>query len=105
MNIINIVAVDSQYFSSQLGGDYYQFRLQDKGTAGVFLDVYRYETPLIMGVLCLDRVHIIRSAYKRFPGELMFFDQDGFSPPQFTYFGTRFFLAHLTEDEAKTIGN
>lgn len=104
MNIINIASIDNQYFSSQLGDDYYQFRLQDKGTAGVFLDVYRQEIPLIMGVLCLDRVRIVRSAYKRFPGDLMFFDKDGFDNPQFTYFNTRFFLAHLTIDEL-TIGN
>lgn len=99
MKIIPIKQRDDQYFNCTFGDDSYRMRLLDRGTAGVFLDVYREDKLLLPGLACLDRVRIIRSPYKRFPGDLMFVDQEGFDNPQFSYFNTRFQLNYLTEDE------
>lgn len=104
MQIISLAKVDNQFFTIPFQNEDYQFRLKDTLTTGVFLDVYRFNVPLIMGILCIDRVHLIRSKYKEFPGDLMFIDDHGFDNPQFTYFGDRFQLAYLTPDEL-TIGN
>lgn len=99
MKVISIKQKDDQYFNCTFGDSGYRMRLLDRGTAGVFLDVYREDELLLAGLPCLDRVRIIRSAYKRFPGDLMFVDQVGFDNPQFSYFNTRFQLNYLNEDE------
>lgn len=99
MKIITLHQKDDQYFSMILEKKAYRFRLLDRGIAGVFLDVYVSNKLLITGILCLDRVRIIRLAYKRFPGDLMFVDQLAFDNPQFSYFNERFKLYYLTSDE------
>ncbi|CAI3941514.1 unnamed protein product [Commensalibacter communis] len=104
MELIDIDAVDNQTFSLNLEGASYHFRLKDLGKAGVYLDVNRNGQPLIMGVLCLDRVRIIRSAYKDFPGDLLFVDQNGFTNPTYLGFGTRFLLYHVSKDEDGEVG-
>lgn len=99
MKIISLNAIDAQEFSSNLGGIAYNFRLLDKGEAGVFLDIYEGVDPVLTGILCLDRVRLVRSAYLNFPGDLMFVDQEGFTHPVYTGFGSRYLLYYLTEDD------
>lgn len=95
MQIIPISAIEAQQFSLTLEDMDYRFRLIDKGKVGIFLDVYYGATPLLMGILCLDRVRLIRSNYLEFPGDLMFVDQQGFDPPSYDGFGSRFLLYYL----------
>lgn len=95
MQLIPISAIEAQQFSLMLGGTDYRFRLMDKETCGVFLDVYYGGLSLLTGILCLDRVRLIRSAYLQFPGDLMFVDQQGFQAPSFNGFGSRFLLYYL----------
>lgn len=104
MNIININETDAQTFSITINDANYNFRLLDRGDKGVFLDVYKSGTLLLGSLLCLDRVRIIRSAYKIFPGDLMFADQNGFSPPTFSGFNTRFLLYYLEPETDNHIG-
>lgn len=95
MQLIQISAVEAQQFILTLDGKDYRFRLLDRGSAGVFLDVYYGAVPLLTGILCLDRVRLIRSAYLEFPGDLMFVDQQGFNPPSYESFGDRYLLYYL----------
>lgn len=99
MKIIPLSKIDAQRFSITLQDKAYSFRLLDRGMAGVFLDVFQEQDALITGILCLDRVRLIRSAYRLFPGDLMFVDQQGTLSPDFTRFGDRFLLYYLTPDE------
>lgn len=104
MKLISLNAIDAQEFSSNLGGNVYNFRLLDKGEVGVFLDIYDGVDPVLTGILCLDRVRLVRSAYLNFPGDLMFVDQEGFNHPVYTGFGTRYLLYYLTEGDDDGVG-
>lgn len=104
MEIISLNAIDAQEFSSNFGGTMYSFRLMDKGHAGVFLDIYNGVDPVLTGILCLDRVRLVRSAYVDFPGDLMFADQEGFSHPTYTGFGTQYLLYYLEEGDDDEVG-
>ncbi|CAI3953156.1 unnamed protein product [Commensalibacter communis] len=104
MKIISLNAIEAQEFSSSFGGVMYSFRLMDKGNAGVFMDVYDGVDPVLTGILCLDRVRLIRSAYLNFPGDIMFVDQEGFTHPVYTGFGTRYLLYALDEDDDDGVG-
>ncbi|MDI2112085.1 phage baseplate plug family protein [Commensalibacter nepenthis] len=99
MKIISLNAIEAQEFSSNFGGTMYSFRLMDKGNAGVFMDIYDGVEPVLTGILCLDRVRLVRSAYLNFPGDLMFVDQEGFNHPVYTGFGTRYLLYALDEGD------
>ncbi|CAK7192661.1 hypothetical protein COMNV_00866 [Commensalibacter sp. Nvir] len=99
MQIIPLNPLDAQVFSLHLSEDSYRFRLVDRGDVGMMLDVYKNENEGIMGILCLDRVRLIRSAYKRFPGELMFADQQGTMNPYYLGLNQRFLLYYLSDDE------
>lgn len=68
-------------------------------TNGMFIDVLVDEEPIIQGVLCLDRVRIVRDAYLGFIGDFMFVDLEGTSDPVYTGLGTRYVLAYLEAAE------
>ncbi|CAI3955078.1 unnamed protein product [Commensalibacter communis] len=104
MKIISLNAIDAQEFSSNFDGTMYSFRLMDKGNAGVFMDIYDGVDPVLTGILCLDRVRLVRSAYVNFPGDLMFVDQEGFTHPTYTGFGSRYLLYYLAEGDDDGIG-
>lgn len=104
MQLVPISTVEAQQFTLTLGDMDYRFRLMDKGKDGVFLDVFYGATALLTGILCLDRVRLVRSAYLEFPGDLMFVDQQGFDPPFFKGFGNRFLLYYLETGHDDGIG-
>jgi hypothetical protein len=62
---------------------------------GIFCDLFVNNTPIIQGVLCLDRNYIVRSIYLGFTGDLAFYDTQGTSDPSWTGFGTRFAFLYL----------
>ncbi len=94
MKTIAIAAISSQSFSSVLGGQNCQIKLYQKST-GVFIDVSMNNVPLVSGVLCRDRVKLIRQAYLGFGGDLFFADTEGFSDPNYTGFGARYRLVYM----------
>lgn len=95
MQLIQISPIEAQQFILTLEGMDYRFRLLDRGNVGVFLDVYYGAVSLLTGILCLDRVRLIRSAYLEFPGDLMFVDQQGFNHPSYKDFGNRYLFYYL----------
>lgn len=104
MRLIPLEKIDAQLFNLTLQDTNYTFRLLDRGVAGVFLDVYQDGKPLISGILCLDRIRLIRSAYLEFPGDLIFADQEGFDPPNCFGFDDRFLLYYLEPKSDDGIG-
>jgi len=104
MQIIPINDVFSQTIPSvQLGGQNTQINLYQKNNNHLYCDVSVNNSPITTGVLCLNMVRIVRSAYLGFIGDLMFIDQQGtFTPPSTGLdpsspgLGTRFLLCYLT---------
>lgn len=94
MQVIPLSAVPSQALSVLLAGQNCQIKVYQK-TTGLYLDFSMNDAPVKSGVLCLDRVQLIRHAYLGFIGDLTFFDTQGVSDPAYTGLGSRWQLAYL----------
>ncbi|WP_048996441.1 phage baseplate plug family protein [Burkholderia multivorans] len=62
---------------------------------GVFIDLYVNDAPIMTGVICRDRVKLVRQSYLGFVGDLVFVDTQGTDDPTYTGFGSRFLLLYL----------
>jgi hypothetical protein len=62
---------------------------------GLFLDLLVDDVLMLGGVLCLDRVLIVRDLYFGFIGDLAFVDTQARDDPDFTGLGTRWLLFYL----------
>jgi hypothetical protein len=62
---------------------------------GLFLDLLVDDALIVGGVLCLDRVLIVRDLYLDFIGDIAFVDTQGRDDPVYTGLGTRWLLLHL----------
>lgn len=102
MQIIPLQAVPSQVLTVTLDGQVCNIFINQK-ESGLYLDLYNGAvTPpaeIIVGVLCENRNRIVRSAYLGFSGDLMFYDTQGNSDPDFTGLDGRYALTYLTADE------
>lgn len=58
----------------------------------VYMDLYVGETPIFLGVSCLDRVGIKSSEYMDFKGQLWFEDLNGSKNPIYSGFNTQYIL-------------
>ncbi len=94
MKIVPLSSVPSQTLNVILSGQNCTLTVFQKST-GVFVDVSVNNAPIVQGVIGLDRVKIVRYAYHGFIGDLAFIDTQGTSDPDYTGFGTRFFLMYL----------
>ena len=68
-------------------------------TTGLFADVYVNDAPVVLGVICLDRTLIIRSAYLGYQGDFVFWDTQGTDDPVYTGIGSRFQLLFYAAGE------
>lgn len=98
MNIVPTKAIPSQVLSVTLGGQSCVIALYQK-TTGLFLDLSVAGSPTVQGVLCRDRVRLVRQAYLGFIGDLTFIDTQGASDPVYTGLGARYLLGYLSPDE------
>lgn len=65
---------------------------------GLFMDVFKGDTLIVAGVICLNANKIIRSAYLGFIGDFVFVDSESSGEsPVYTGLGTRFTLLYLEE--------
>ena len=94
MVVIPLVATPSQTLSVLLGGQNCNIRLYEKST-GVFFDLDVDSTPVASGVICRDRLMLVRRAYLGFVGDLVFCDTQGTDDPDSTGFGARFQLVYI----------
>lgn len=98
MTYIPLQPVPNQAVSVQLGEQNCQVNVYYK--AGfTYLDLYVDNALIIGGVMCRDRVRIVRSAYLGFIGDLAFIDSQGGDDPVYTGFAGRFSLAYLGAGE------
>lgn len=98
MMVIPLQAVPSQAVTVSLGGQNCQISVYQKST-GLYCDVYLNNSLIVAGVLCLDRVKIVRDAYHGLIGDLSFVDQQGASEPEYTGVGSRYLLYYLEESD------
>ncbi len=94
MKTIPLQAVRSQKFTVPLSGQYATISVYQKST-GLYLDLALADKTIVTGVICRDRVKIVRDAYMGFVGDLAFIDTQGTSDPDYTGLGTRYVLAYL----------
>lgn len=98
MNLVPLQPLPSQILNVSLAGQACVIAVYQKST-GVFLDLTVAGTPRVFGVLCHDRVRLVRQAYLGFIGDLSFIDTQGRDDPQYTGMGSRWVLAYLTPDD------
>lgn len=98
MNLIPLQPLPSQTLNVFLAGQACTIAIYRKVT-GVFLDLTVASVPRVAGVLCHDRVRLVRQAYLGFVGDLSFIDTQGRDDPQYTGMGSRWVLAYLTPDD------
>lgn len=88
---IPLVAVPSQVTSVQLLDQSCRIAVYQKST-GLYLDLFTGTRTIAAGVLCHDRVWLIRDAYLGFAGDLAFIDTQGTSDPDYTGLADRYQL-------------
>ena len=94
MKFIPIASVPSQTFSVVLASQNCSINVYQKST-GMYLDLSVSGSPLLTGMLCQDRVKLVRQTYLGFVGDLAFMDTQGFDAPQFAGLGSRWVLMYL----------
>lgn len=98
MNLIPIQALPSQTLQVTLAGQTCEIAIFQKST-GLFLNLSVDGTPRVSGVLCHNRVRLVRYRYLGFIGDLSFIDTQGQDDPQYAGLGSRWVLAYLSQDE------
>ena len=94
---IPLLVTPYQTLTVQLGRQSCRIAVRQRRT-GLFVDLYVQDVPIVQGVKALDRVRIVRDAYRDFTGDLYFVDTQGTADPSFDGLGGRFLL--LWEDGA-----
>ena len=98
MNIIPCQPIPAQSFNVTLGGQSCNISLYQK-TTGIFIDLKLNGVPLLTGVLCRQRVLLVRQVYLGFFGDISFIDTSGFDDPSYVGLGTRWQLVYLQPSE------
>lgn len=88
---IPISAVPAQVVNVTLSNQSVTLTIRQQRT-GLFLTAAVNGVIVRAGVLCHDRVALIRASYLGFPGDLAFVDTQGTSDPDYTGLGSRFIL-------------
>ena len=94
MQTIPLQATPSQTLSVLLNQQNCQIDVYQKST-GLFFDLSINDSPVVTGVICRDRVRLVRQQYHGFVGELAFADMLGTNDPDYTGLGARFTLVYL----------
>lgn len=93
--IVPLQAVPSQVLKTALSGQSCELRCYQKVT-GLYLDLLMNDVVVLGGVICLDRVLIVRDLYFGFIGDLAFVDTQGTEDPQSAGIGSRWLLFYLS---------
>ncbi|VBB10623.1 phage baseplate plug family protein [Burkholderia stabilis] len=91
---IPLTANPAQKLSVLLAGQNCQISVYQK-TTGLYLDLSVNNAPIKSGIICRDRVLLVRHAYLGFVGDLTFFDTQGVDDPEYSGLGTRWQLVYL----------
>lgn len=88
---IPLSAVPSQELSVRLGQQSCRLRVYQKRT-GLYLDLLIDDVLVAAGILCRDRVWMIRTVASGFSGDLAFIDTQGAEDPDYSGLASRFQL-------------
>lgn len=102
MQIIPTIAVPAQNFNVTVGDQNCRIAVYQK-TTGIYLDLIVENVPKVQGVLCHDRVLLVRQPYLGFVGDLCFVDTQGSADPAYMGLGTRWILAYLEPSDLASI--
>lgn len=102
MLVIPLSASPSQQVSVTLNGQNCVIRVYQKST-GVYADLTVNNVVLFTAVLCHDRDRLVRYKYLGFSGDLSFIDSQGSTDPDYTGFGSQYFLVYLSPDEVTSL--
>lgn len=91
--LIPLAAVPSQTLAVALAGQSCRIHVFAKST-GVFLDLYKNDVPVVLGVPVINMVRVVRSGYLGFAGDLYFYDTQGSSDPEYAGLGSRYVLLY-----------
>lgn len=94
MQIIPLQAVPNQTLTVLLGGQNCRINVYQK-FYGLYLDLAIGNTAKLIGVICERGNRIVRYAYLGFIGDLVFFDTEGETEPNFEGLGSRYQLVYL----------
>lgn len=92
ISTIPLRAIASQSVNVVLAGQPCTIDLRQRG-GRQYLGLSLNGTPICQGVLLVNRSAIVRAAYTGFIGDLAVIDTQGDDAPEYTGWGTRWFLA------------
>jgi hypothetical protein len=99
MKNIPLLPIASQTLFVSLDQQPCEISVYQKST-GVYLDLSVGGVPVATGILCRDRVWIVR--YGGLSGDLMFADTQGLDDPQYIGLGNRWLLLYLSPIEVSS---
>lgn len=94
MKTVPILDTFAQVLRVQLGGQGCRIELRQRST-GLYLNLHADDKAIVQGVVCRNRVRVVRSAYLGFAGDLAFVDLQGNDDPSSPGLGSRFLLTYL----------
>ncbi len=98
MIVVPLIATPSQALKIVLNGQSCDIEVAQKGD-NVYLTLTLPTGSVLNGMICRDRVILVREAYLGFIGDLAFIDLQGLDDPTWTGLGTRFILVYLDPTE------
>lgn len=93
MQLVPLAASPSQTIAIVLAGQNCQISVYYK-TTGIFMDLAVNGVQLLSTRLAVNGAFMVASAYLGFIGNLVFIDAQGRENPDYTQFGTRFYLIY-----------
>jgi hypothetical protein len=90
---IPLSPLPSQTLSVMLNGQQCQINVYQKST-GLYFDLSIVNLPIVTGMLCRDRVSLIRHEYLGFIGVIFFCDLQGTNDPEYSGLGSRYVLVY-----------
>ncbi len=98
IQLIAVQPVPNQTLSVTLDNQIVVLNIYQRGGVDgiLFMDVFLAGELIIAGRVCQNGNKIIRNSYFGFEGDLVFWDMQGTSDPQFTGLGSRWVLAYYS---------
>lgn len=97
MIVISLDPVKEQTITATINDQPCTIRLVQR-ESGMYIDLYKNDAPVCLGVPCLYANKIVRYEYLGFAGDLVFLDTQGQGDPHYTGLGGRFTLNYLEPD-------
>jgi len=92
---IPLAAVPAQKLSVTLGTQRCLIGIYQKST-GLYFDLSVAGTVIVAGMVCRNRVGLVRAKYLGFSGQLAVVDTQGAQDPDYTGLGSRYQLVYLS---------